>query len=265
MALALVVPAWRHFAPVQAELGWAYEVYRDCIERVSALAKGSQSELYVTQEYRNGKGTLLKLREDGSISQVMQGLSKPDGLLAYRGGIAISQEGMGNLPVLWMHGRRISTLLLGRSVEQLASDGRYLYAIEDRTSGRLLRLDPTTGRIDILRDGLNEAEAITACSNGQLFYTEKIHGWVKRLNTNGVDEVIWSGLNQPGFLLCDEHGLWVSEDATHMARLLLLDKTGAKHVILDHLRSPQTLLRLASGHYLLSEQGRNRILELNRS
>ena len=49
-----------------------------------------------------------------------------------------------------------------------------------------------------------------------------------------------------------------------MARLLLMDKSGTQHVVLDHLRSPQTLLPVAPRRYLLAEQGRNRILELNR-
>ncbi|WP_312244181.1 hypothetical protein [Stutzerimonas nitrititolerans] len=262
--LALALPAWRHLAPVSATSGWGYRVYYDGIERVSALAKDDRSNLYVTQEYRNGDGTLLKLPANGSVSQVMQGLSKPDGLLAYRGGIAISQEG-GNLPVLWMHADKTTSLLIGQGVEQLASDGRYLYAIEDQASGRLLRFDPQNGKTVVLRDGLNEAEAITACPDGRLFYAEKTRGWVKRLNEDGVDETVWSGLNEPGYLLCTEEGLWASEDATHMARLLLLDNTGTEHVVLGHLRSPQTLLRVAPRHYLLAEQGRDRILELNRS
>lgn len=263
LALALAFPAWRHLAPVTAETGWAHSVYRDSIERVSALAKDDRNELYASQEYQDGKGTVLLQQADGSFIQVMQGLSKPDGLLSYRGGLAISQEG-GNLPVLWMHGGRTSSLLLGQGVEQLASDGHYLYAIEDQGSGRLLRFDPQSGKTVVLRDGLNEAEAVTVCPDGQLFYAEKTRGWIKRLREDGADKTVWSGLNQPGYLLCTEEGLWVSEDATHMARLLLMDKNGTQHVVLDHLRSPQTLLPISPRRYLLAEQGRNRILELNR-
>ena len=112
--------------------------------------------------------------------------------------------------------------------------------------------------------GLTKRRRSPVCPDGQLFYAEKTRGWVKRLKEDGADETVWSGLNQPGYLLCTEEGLWVSEDATHMARLLLMDKSGTQHVVLDHLRSPQTLLPVAPRRYLLAEQGRNRILELNR-
>jgi hypothetical protein len=35
-------------------------------------------------------------------------------------------------------------------------------------------------------------------------------------------------------------------------------------VVLSHLRSAQTVLALEPGHLLVAEQGRNRILEINR-
>jgi hypothetical protein len=38
----------------------------------------------------------------------------------------------------------------------------------------------------------------------------------------GDDRVIAEGLNAPGFVQCTEDGLWITEDATHMARLLLV-------------------------------------------
>jgi hypothetical protein len=50
-----------------------------------------------------------------------------------------------------------------------------------------------------------------------------------------------------------------------MARLLFLDKEGKDHVIVSHLRSAQTLLQLSDGSFLLAEQGRNRILKIQRS
>ena len=39
-----------------------------------------------------------------------------------------------------------------------------------------------------------------------------------------------------------------------MARLLLLDNTGTEHVVLGHLRSPQTLLRVADQFVVIDQQ-----------
>jgi len=64
--------------------------------------------------------------------------------------------------------------------------------------------------------------------------------------------------------MCNEEGLWITEDATHRARLLLLDRTGSLQTILRGLRSGQTVLPLAPGRLLLAEQGRGRILEVER-
>ena len=50
-----------------------------------------------------------------------------------------------------------------------------------------------------------------------------------------------------------------------MARLLWLDTDGQLQVVADHLRSAQTLLEVAPDRFLLAEQGRNRILEIQRT
>jgi hypothetical protein len=75
---------------------------------------------------------------------------------------------------------------------------------------------------------------------------------------------VLTGLNQPGYLLCNAEGLWITEDATHLARLLRLAPDGQLHTVLSHLRSAQTLIETRPGHYLLAEQGRNRVLSLQR-
>ena len=89
---------------------------------------------------------------------------------------------------------------------------------------------------------------------------------MKRWRPDGGDELVLGSLNAPGFLMCDDEGLWVTEDATHRARLLLLDhRGGSVQVILRHLRSAQTVLSLAPGRLWIAEQGRGRILEVERS
>lgn len=260
---AAAYPAWRHLSPVLAGEGWDYRVFRTDIERVSALARNAQGELFVSREFADGQGDILKLGASGQLETVLGGLSKPDGLALYRDALVVGQEG-GRQPVLLLRGANSEALFDSDSVEGVASDGRYLYAIEDRQQGRLLRYEPASGEVVTLREGLDRGEAITACADGRLFYTEKKHGWVKQWQAGGEDRLVQAGLNEPGFLLCSSEGLWITEDATHMARVLLLDPAGQLQVVLDHLRSVQTIIAWTPGHYLLAEQGRQRILELSR-
>lgn len=263
LAPALAYPAWRHLYPVLAAPGWDYRVFHDGIERVSALVREPRGALFISQEFADGQGTILRRRLDGRLEEVLHGLAKPDGLALYRDGVALSQEG-GRLPVLLLHGEQSEPLFSADNVEGIASDGHYLYAIEDKKLGRLLRYDPTTGEVLTLRDGLDQGEAVTVCADGRLFYTEKRKGWVKQWQAGGADQLVQANLHEPGFLLCNADGLWISEDSTHMARLLLLDPAGQLQVVLQHLRSAQSIIALEPGHYLLAEQGRNRILELTR-
>lgn len=268
LAGGLLFLVWQRFYPVTAAAGWAYRVHLDDLPQVSALAIDREGSLYWTRELGNGRGSLFRRSTDGSVTEVLAGLSKPDGLLSFRGGLVVSQEG-GEQGVLWLHDGQSETLLTGRNVEGLASDGRLLYAIEDQAvDGRLLRLDAVSGALSVLRSGLREAEGVAICGNGDLFYTLKGKatgkGSVRRWLADGSDPVVLGDLNAPGFLMCNEDGLWISEDETHRARLLLLDFAGRLHVILSGLRSAQTVLALAPGRYLVAEQGRGRVLLLER-
>jgi hypothetical protein len=255
---------WRHLYPALAETGWRYEVLLNDIEKVSAIALDAEGGLLLSEELQSGEGRILRYSADGSLEPVEAGLSKPDGMVSFRGGVVFSQE-QGDEAVLWRTPQRTVELFAGSNVEGLANDGRYLYAIEDRHGdGRLLRYDPSNDTTVVLRTGLDQAEAITACPDGRLFYSEKSSGTVSQVHAEGHDSVVLTGLNQPGFLLCNNQGLWITEDATHMARLLRLAPDGRLHTVLSHLRSAQTLIETRPGHYLLAEQGRNRVLSLQR-
>lgn len=256
-------PAWRHFYPVTTAKGWVYEVFHSGIPMVRALAVDDQNAVFVSQELSNKKGKILRLTKDGSTSEVLTGLSKPDGQVMFRGGLVTGQEG-GTLPVLWLHDGKAEALFEADNVEGIATDGHALFAIEDKTPGRLLRYDLETHELSVLREGLDEGEGISICQDGRVFYTEKAKGWVKQWKPEGIDTIVAKGLKAPGFVQCTEDGLWITEDVTHMARLLLLDSSGNLQVILDHLRAAQTIIQLDADRYLLAEQGRNRILELKR-
>ncbi|WP_233093826.1 hypothetical protein [Azotobacter chroococcum] len=88
---------------------------------------------------------------------------------------------------------------------------------------------------------------------------------VQGLEADGSAPIPLEHLNEPSFLKCDARGLWISEDATHRARLLLLNPQGRLETVLSHLRAPQVLLPSGTHSYLLAEGGRNRILEIRRS
>ena len=76
-------------------------------------------------------------------------------------------------------------------------------------------------------------------------------------------EPIIEGLKKPNYLLCTATGLWITEDATAHARVLLF-VNGEISVIARHLRSAQTIIEAGEQRMLVAEQGRNRILELTR-
>lgn len=261
---ALLVMAWRHLYPVTAAHDWSVAEFRTGIPRVSALALDGQGGLYVSQEKLDAKGDILHFDAAGRATTVMHGLSKPDGQVMFRGGLVTGQE-EGPGPVLWLHDGQRQVLFEADSVEGVATDGRYLYAIEDKQEGgRLLRFDPDSRELKVLRDGLLEGEGVTLCADGQLYFVEKARGWLKQWRPDGNDRLVADGLNQPGFVQCTADGLWVTEDATHMARLLLIEPNGRQHVVLRHLRSAQTIVPLDADRYLVAEQGRNRILEIKR-
>lgn len=254
--------AWRHVAPPAAAPGWAYQTLHVNLPRVSALALGPADKLFVSLESRKGDGIILTITENGDRDEVLGSLHKPDGLVAFKGGIAVTQEDQ-NEPVIWWHNDVATRLFEANDAEGIVSDGNFLYVIEDQQgSGRLLRYDSDSRELMVLREGLDEAEGVAVCPNGDVFYLEKSSERVRRLAADGQDPVVVDGLNKPGFLLCRPEGLWITEDATHGARLLLFDHQSRLQVVLRHLRAPQTLLSVGPDRYLLAEQGRDRILEI---
>jgi hypothetical protein len=256
--------AWQHFYPAQVGAGWSFDIYREGIPQVSALVIDQKDNLYVSQEFNNGKGVIFRLKPDGTKQDILNNLAKPDGLVLYRDGIVASQEG-GKNALLWWKESGTEPMFVGDSVEGLASDGHHLFAVEDlRQGGRLLKYDPQNGEVKVLRDDLEEPEGVAVCADGSLFYTEKKKGWIKRFQPGNTDEIIVRGLHAPSFLMCNHEGLWITEDLTHGARLMLLGASGNLETILTHLRSPQTIIQVTPTRFLVAEQGRGRILVLNR-
>ncbi|MGY2365626.1 hypothetical protein ACW9IO_23990 [Pseudomonas azotoformans] len=254
--------AWQSFYPVSAARGWSVQVLHRDVPKAASLMPLGDGSLMVSQELDDAKGSIVRILKDGTREVVVGSLSKPDGLFATRGGWVFSQEST-DLPVSFLKDGVVTELFRGESVQGLWDDGDYLYAIEDRKPfGRLLRYRWSDQSLTVLRDQLQEGESIVRCTDGRMLYTEKKKGVVRELTEDGNDPVVLAGLNKPTFLMCDERGLWVNEDSTHRARLLLIDKLGHQQTILSFLKAPQSIVPTGRGTYLLAEGGRDRVLEL---
>lgn len=259
---ALAFFAWQGFYPVQASDDWSVAVLHKNVQKAASLVPLPDGSLLVSQELKKDKGNILRIAADGQRQIMVDGLSKPDGMIAAQGGWVFSQESDGR-PVQLLRDSKITDLFMGQSVQGLWDDGENLYAIEDRgENGRLLRYRWSDGELTVLRDKLQETESITRCTDGKLLYTEKKKGVVHQFSEDGKDPVLLAGLNQPTFLMCDQRGLWISEDSTHRARLLLWDGKGDPRTILSFLKAPQSIAPDGKGGYLLAEGGRDRVLQL---
>ncbi|MDH0301526.1 MULTISPECIES: hypothetical protein [unclassified Pseudomonas] len=262
LASALGFFAWQTFYPVQAAEGWGVQVLHNSVTRAASLLPQADGSLLVSRELNGGKGSIMRITADGDRVVVLDGLSKPDGMVAVEGGWAFSQE-VGGAPVSLSRDGQVSALFEGNNVQGLFNDGDHLYAIEDRKGdGRLMRYDWRSGHLDVLRAGLTETEGLTRCTDGRLLYTEKVNGRIRAFNPEGEDPVVVDGLRNPTFLLCDARGLWISEDSTHRARLLRIDGDGTRHAVLSFLKAPQAIVPDGKGGYLLAEGGRDRVLRL---
>lgn len=262
LAATLAFFAWQSFYPVQAAGQWSYRVVHHDVPKAAALVVMDGGGLMVSQELRDGRGSIVRIGHDGQRESVVSGLSKPDGMISARGGWVFSQE-EGAAAVNFLLQGNVTELFQGSNVQGLWNEGDHLYAIEDRhANGRLFRYTWSDKSLVVLRDGLDEAESIIRCTDGRMLYTEKDKGVVRQLSEDGSDPVVFANLNQPTFLMCDQRGLWISEDSTHRARLLLIGNDGFQRTILSFLKAPQSIVASGRGTYLLAEGGRNRVLEL---
>lgn len=70
---------------------------------VSALVIDHEGNLFVSQEFRDGKGLIAQeSSRPGTRQDIVTHLSKPDGLAVYQDGIAIGQE-VDGAELLWWH------------------------------------------------------------------------------------------------------------------------------------------------------------------
>lgn len=256
---------WQRYYPATAHGSWSYTVAYESVNKPSALLVDDDGNLIVAEELTNNKGRLVSISPDGKQTELVAGLNKPDGLVKFKNGFLYSQEG-GEHPVIWFENGQAKPLFTGINVQGLTVEGDYLYAFEDRKhAGRLFKYNTVTGEMEILRNGLNQSEGLAICPNGLKYYNNKTKGRVRILTEDGSDPVYLQQINQPSFLMCTQEGLWISEDATNRARLLLYKPNGKLVTVMSFLRAPQHLYSIDDDNFFLAEQGRNRILKLHRN
>lgn len=256
--------AWQYFYPVSTVEGWQYQVIYRHIEKPSALIIDEDNNLLVAHELNRQRGSITRISPGGNTETVFSQLDKPDGILPLEEGYIFSQES-GKHPLIRVHNQQTDELFTGVNLQGLTRQGDTLYAVEDRKGdGRLFQYNIHTRELNILRNSLYESEILAVCPDGSKFYNEKTRGRIRQFTEDGADPVYLSGLNQPSFLRCDEDGLWISEDATHRARLLLYTPRKELKTIAAFLKAPQHLYKVDEQTYYLAEQGRNRILKLTR-
>ena len=174
----LLIGFYVRYFPVTTTKGWIARTWIDNVPRVSALALHPDGGLYVTQEFYPPHGTLLHIQKTGERQLLLDNLGKPDGLALLGDGIAVGQES-GVAPVLWYRQGQVEELFTGNAVEALAAwRNRYLYTVEDRRGGRLLRYDHQSKHLDVLYSAGDGMEGITRCPDGAIYFSEKRLGKV---------------------------------------------------------------------------------------
>ena len=238
-----------------------YQVFADNLEEISALAFGRNGDLYATLEKRHDQGQLLRIRR-GQTRTLLGHMDKPDGILLQGNTLYITNEAGSHALIVYKSGT-MHYLDGASGAEGIASAGpdKILIIEDKKQDGRLLRIDPATADIEVLLDGLKEAEGVCQSPDGDIYYVEKTSDHLSRY-TRGRVTTAATGLKNPAFLNCLADGsILITEDRTNFGRLLRY-RQGTIDVLATHLRSPQSVIIGTDGAYYLAEQRKDRILRL---
>ena len=259
--LLAVVVLWK--LSVSSHDDWQYSVLYTDLPEVSGL-QSHGSSIYVTFETRNYDGKLVSIL-DGDRSTVVSGLQKPDGLTISLGSLVYTQE-FGESPVYEVINGVPHGLFITYHAEGIDSTlNGDLYVIEDRPEGRVLKYERSTGKVFELATELESGEGICAMESGVVYFGERDKGIVYKIQDGEISEYL-TGLNAPGFLLCDDesHSIWITEDRRNYGRLLHSSSPHQIKVMATGLSSPQAVTINSEGRLLLAEQGRNRVIQFER-
>ena len=255
---------WVFLGPPVVTDGWSYEVWTENLPEVSALAFDQRGGLYATLELRNGNGKLVHLLDGKEPRVLLDGMNKPDGMSKLGDTLYISNES-GNTPIIEFSQGKKRVIQGPDKVEGIvAVKGDKLILVEDRKSnGRLIRISLGSQEMEVLLDGLEEAEGVCQDAQGNIYFTEKTKGILSKYSAG--EKIPLISLHNPAFLNClDDGSILITEDHTNFGRLLNYYE-GKLTEIASHLRSPQTAIQDSAGVIYLAEQRKNRILRFERS
>jgi glucose/arabinose dehydrogenase len=257
----ILVLAFAFFGSPRLAGGLQFQVFAEDLEAVSALAFDGNGGLYATLEKRHGQGQLVHIGH-GETQEVLGGLDKPDGILLRDGALYLTSEDGPHGLLAYASGER-RDLDGAFGAEGIAGAGSdKILVIEDRKpAGRLLRIDPATAEIEVLLDGLQQAEGVCETPGGEIYYVEKTSDRLSRY-ADGQSVAAATGLTKPAFLNCLADGsILITEDRTNFGRLLRY-RDGTMEVLARNLGAPQSVVVGPDGAYYLAEQRNNRILKI---
>lgn len=268
IVLTFSVLAWQRFMWVTTTEGWHYTVVQENMNRITSLARLPEGDVVATLSPKQkaggpAEGQLIQLENANTSYRVLATqLHKPDGLLAYDGGIVATQE-WPNQPVLYWYEGEMKSLMDLNAAESIAitAKGKWLI-VEDSANGRLLEIDPETHQQKTLYQGFEAGEGVCIGRDHRIFILDNKRNELLEF-VNGDMKSIADGLYHPGFLLCTDDGIWITEDVTSRGRLWFYDYAKLQ-VIAHHLHSPQGVLLEKDHSILVAEQGRSRLLRFMR-
>jgi sugar lactone lactonase YvrE len=239
--------------------GWTISGYVDELPAVDNLVVVDDT-LYASLELPMAQGRVVAIR-DGSVTNVLTGLNRPDGLAIAGSTLYVVEEvAKGRLIALELDTRRRTILGEFSNPEGLAiAANGDIYISEDVEGGRILQLRAGAAPVVLLR-GLRRPEGIRFGRNGELYIAETLTGRVLEYR-DGRLTILMDGLREPDQLaLAPDGALWIAEDA-RPGRILRWH-AGVSQVIVDGLDAPQGMAFDRGGSVFIAEQGRARILRL---
>ncbi|MFQ5508735.1 MAG: hypothetical protein ACE5FN_05265 [Leptospirillia bacterium] len=243
--------------------GASVTVWAGNLPNVDNIAFAADGTLYLTLERITPLGKVLKI-SGGSVTKVLGGLHRPDGLLLDNDALFLTEE-VRSGRVLRMDLATGDTTVLARlrspeGIDRLPNGD--LVIAEDAENGRVMQLHrDANGKVrqKVLADGLKRPEGLAVTADGTVLVAETASGKVLAIRDGNPPRIVAEGLNQPDQVeVAPDGSIWISEDA-HPGRVLRV-KDGDLRVMLKNLNAPQGIAFGPDRAVYISEQGENRIL-----
>ena len=234
------------------------------LPKPEGLAFDSAGNLHVSLELPGGKGRVLRIAPNGSVSTVAGGMNDPDGLVFDSEGNLFVSEEVRDGRVLRIDPDGNVSVFLNDLVgpEGLGFDPSGALVVAEHFGGRVLRVSPS-GEVATLTH-LRGPENL-ALDGSTLYVAETGAGRVVKVGPAGEVETVAVGLDSPDGIAW-HHGcerLFVGEDRDGGARILRIETDGRLMTLVSGLRGVQGLAIAPDGSLYAAEQGRRRIIRLS--